>query len=1605
MIQFNKTFFQFTKRFALVCTLIGMSSTAFALSHDGTHTTEVSVSAHPTAAGKVYIRDYYTENYNGTTKATQSCNFLGSNWNSADTQTFYMLAEGTPTEEETKSKYPYLESTVCLWDQWSDGLNYSNKDLEPKDGYIIQRNEWDNEDKDQTISRTLTAYWITPKITTVTPTNDAITVVDPSSTQESVSFLYDVSEAKSDKNFEFWILENVNQTEDIVLKIGNITTQEAEDKDYISKITVPINYTPTGVHNLEGTIYHLRAASKYIGLDSNNKPNTESIEKESVITIKEDYRPQFVMQELKQENTSTNTTVIIPLQNINKAAASQNASWTCDISNKEGFADPIKKNDNIEIEFSIDDDLDQPKTYYTTLTVTCTYNDKRRDSEGKPSPTPGLVCTKTCVIEVTLQPSGTSILTFKDLDNQDITEINFNKTYPNGDSKGIRIQKAKVSNIVVSWDGISNSNSTIDGALTFEQSDLNVVVKLNENTKPGNYLGKLKVSAMSTIPDQTVSPDYIDVTANVTLQPINLNAYPGDGCAYLEWNEVPGATEYKIEWTGTASGNYTVNKDQLEVTIDKLNNSTTTAPTEYCFQVTAVYSPNTKYNSISDKICVEPRDLVTEITETTAPKTGIFTGTEHAEDSHPMDGTFPYMTKRNIDVSAAFGDEGPLFDKLVIFGLTTNINNEQKNKYHDLSDITKAKTPCYIYIKQGDKYVLSHIGEGKNIVYQFVDNMNTSAKDPNYNIEGDNVYFTGYCPSTSTGNTWDHNGGAINAGSLGHAKEIYLDNLQLYARNTTKVHSIDKDSLVDDFLAEGTDLFMKGSGAAIAIYGNGVIHISGNNVLQGSYGMTFESTNSNLKVTYEQESSPIQCYKLSNERAVLSIDDKWNNNNTNGSLKFSTNHTRNPLLIDLGNTGNLTLGGGQIYFNNKSNTQIVGGITASVETKVGSKQLYGAANGSVKNNESTADKDMHYRVFFNDGTYYATYPLVCPLGYSVDGGSYICNFADTPKNEKGKDLFKIAANISSEIGTINDNGLVSFSVTGFDKLLDNIFPKANYMVTTDNNTQLFASLKGYYATTAKYKHESLSAPTGAVYLYLPRDAEAQISGWAICKPKYEITQPDGTTVTEGGTIEQELLTTPAGEPVPSEKLIATTKLLYTTIDDISKTVFESSGAATIQSLEHYVFNEKDYTISDKIYMLLPVISGQWKMIVPPFDVHNVYIIESCPEEYLKEKYGTEQRYGGKKIIGEGITRAREEQATRTMALIALWGGDLEENNKVNDEDFFGSTENSYGSFVTEWMNEYVESKPIIKQVYHYTGNNGEYPTGMKWWDANYYLYTSPSKIWTATSEQVEEENKVTFGTDWDYVRVQSKPHGNTVIMQRGEVYTMQFPATVGTTYNDWNYWTGKYILLEGFGPQTIYGSESAKINLSTITEPSLNYALLAGNASFAAPTVSSEILFNLEENNNKVWDFVRTGVEEGAASPTPSHKLLPMEGFLFANVDIEPKISTNEQGQTIQTQKIAKAIKMETGEVMYEVKTEIIDNGDPGLGSGVPTIMNGMTLIVEPTSEGLTITPIKEQHVMLFDADGKMIFSKHLTAEENVTLPTGVYVVRGEYEQVKAIKK
>ena len=241
---------------------------------------------------------------------------------------------------------------------------------------------------------------------------------------------------------------------------------------------------------------------------------------------------------------------------------------------------------------------------------------------------------------------------------------------------------------------------------------------------------------------------------------------------------------------------------------------------------------------------------------------------------------------------------------------------------------------------------------------------------------------------------------------------------------------------------------------------------------------------------------------------------------------------------------------------------------------------------------------------------------------------------------------------------------------------------------------------------------------------------------------------------------------------------------------------------------------------------------------------------------------------------------------------------------------------------------------------------------------------------------------------------------------------MQFPHNIiGGTHDpskQWDYWTGKYLLIEstsktgeGDDVHTISGTDYKASGLFGAGVGS-GYATMRGNATFAelteleSPTTNTS-LWTVKKKANQ---DVEIKDEDGTTTTTVKrdvHEFVPMgedaslspaEGMIVAN--FTPPANMR-----------ARSINYRTGEVTYEK----IDDNNPGLGSGIPTIMGDLSLMVVPTPEGLTITPLKEQHVMLFDAEGKMIFSKYMSEEESVSLPTGVYVVRGEYEQVKAIKK
>jgi hypothetical protein len=486
-------------------------------------------------------------------------------------------------------------------------------------------------------------------------------------------------------------------------------------------------------------------------------------------------------------------------------------------------------------------------------------------------------------------------------------------------------------------------------------------------------------------------------------------------------------------------------------------------------------------------------------------------------------------------------------------------------------------------------------------------------------------------------------------------------------------------------------------------------------------------------------------------------------------------------------------------------------------------------------------------------------------------------------------------------------------------------------------------------------------------------------------------------VSAGGTTE---VVPTTKVPGAKSSLKLTNRLLYTKIDETTKNVIKDldlSGKDATVTLGHHITNSDEYTINDKVYMLLPVVAGQWNMFVAPFDVHNVYAIEAYPESLLKKVYGEEKRAGTGRYYITDIDGARNAQAKRLFDLLVYWM-----SVKDLDVDFFGVA-GGYGNFVETWMNYEAANKemkggvevdgdytPTIEQLYHFTGTTGTYPNAMKWYEANYYLYQS-SGLWEFNAEIGAVE------TDWIEVTEQSVPRSTgtpNTIMHKGGFYSLQFPSNYS---NGWDYWTGKYILLEGYGPQTIDGSSVINNVLPTIVNTPDNAVQLYGNASFAnSQSFQHENLYHTALNDKGVLDFVRKTDEKAFFAP--------MDGFAIGDLDGAIETITTEAGQIMQQQRKAKSINMQTGEVVYEQSTTILDD-NPGVATDLPTIMGDVALIVMPTETGLVMVPKYPQQVMIYDVEGKLIFNQYVVEEQAVALPSSMYIVRGEQDKIKVVKK
>lgn len=1629
----------------------------------GVHTSKVDVLVYPDESitgdkipGKAYI--HYSDFKNFTEEDIRSNNIT----NHIDYECTQDRLAATDADDIHRHYIRAIPENDYLWDGWYEkGDDEKLSKLMTKELYYyhetgINADPKDDDKNSGIVEAQFLAKWLYPRVESASKTEETITIDNNEKQFESVTFK--LKEAQSKDNFDINCQDNG----------FDIISTTASSQSYPEEITVQIQYTPNGVHTADASDDKVSKGvvttqSKYHGYEE------KFSSKQFTWIVKENYTPSFNVTTIcefeavpeEQQSTLVASGSIGPNTADWNYAASQGAPISDYGLDPIALEDDIIKNgciwkiklENLNEEncFSINTDkatkesessdyfivdrddlinteqeliiykprqLDlaggetSDKVFEATLSLICTYYDaigQEIVSEEKNITLRGKV-----LVDPTIKLAGA---TTAEIEFKDVIYCAPEATLKYSDGTIVEAQDIRyITNVPNEF--INEKSSECEYiTITPNRANNEVVTSLVKGITLGDHEAILTLEDRR---DNTVSAT-LTVKANVKLANPVLEGVAGNNMVHLDWSktEVHGAEEFIVRYTEKDKDGTT-----NTVTLDPYDDTETDADIRlpdgngktYTFTVTARHTTdaleNNVFESVSNTITLHPADIPQEIIYASRVTT-LFTGTEEFDEKNDIKGKFPYKQKRRIDVSAAFNEEGnALFDYIAIFGLTTS-------KVEDTNPIIKeetAETPCYWYKRTDNStYTLQKIKDADSY------GMNQSSKHPEFTRtlkSNEKLYITGYCPYASTGSTWSENAVLHITGKASQSFDLYLDNAEIYAKpkdvTITNVTETNVTEIINQWLLEKIG-YMQGSGAVIAFtstdYGFAPkIHLSGNNVLTSTDGIKLNGNatikvgnkNNTFYLNYDQQSAPIQFLLTKTGQVTkLTIDDIWpSGSRTNGALKLDASSSNAP-LIDAGYPESaVSFSGGQIVFCNK-NLPLVSyskyirtdkSINTDKGTQTNDITIYGATSHTVNSDQGTKATHIggatsdNIEVFFQDGTFSATQTLNVPQKTIVTGGTYLCDFDrdmydsyDVNKKKLQKIEIDTKTIIGNNIATLNNGYLIFKSgITGFRTLMDTIILKANWI-----DGGVVASLASYYNGTSKnYGFYSLTPSEEKIYLMLPKEADPIIKNWVVVGPQYSDI---------GGN-----------KAIPS--------VLNSGDDTFGKTnmlLFVDGNTHKIESLNYGLtpsaaINQTDYIVSDKVYIMKPIVATDWMLFCPPFDVANVYIVEAYPEKQLIADFKGEN--DKVTIKGEtNIANARQAQHLRFMDLYTAWykynGGD----------DFYDGKE--IGEFIGTWAT-YESSKgkdggtpapgsnyqPVINQLYHYTGHNGTYPEGMKWYDAHYYLYESVGS-WTAQNGD--------YKPTWNVVTTQSG--NNAAIMKAGKVYALNFPYNVIGGHNPettWDYWTGKYIIIESTvkaNGHTIPGTLYDWRGIKTIDEST---AWMCGNPTFASSQVT-------DANDSQIWQVDPIyGYTQIIEDPTTgkldtticvnsyqmvrqanaSFDVYPTRGFVLAD-PIEPS------GMR------ARTINYQTGEVTYETIEGEDDNDDPGVSTGIPTIMGDVSILVIPTDEGLTIIPREPQQVMLYNAEGKLLFSQHLSAEEHINVPTGAYIVRGEHNQVKAIKK
>lgn len=1170
----------------------------------------------------------------------------------------------------------------------------------------------------------------------------------------------------------------------------------------------------------------------------------------------------------------------------------------------------------------------------------------------------------------------------------------------------IRVSKQNVSNVVYSWipefADIFQYDASVEGQVTISAKP----------AAPGTYSTTLVATGTNTLAGHTseTTTTNLPILVKIGLQKPILSSWCVSDSIYLQWNTIQFAEKYTIyEINGTTKTPVIPNR-QVENGKEIIAVLASSATKTYQVEAKGTYN-SVEYTVWTDAVTQK----VGNLTATSVPYWNLYTGTACTSV-----GGFSgkVIKKTRVDLSHVFDKNGKaLFDELYVFGETVSSDGTTSIKAATADAVGTAVTPCYVFKKTTD---------GISYAYdRTIDNVGTGSKKlpsegtHNWTTTGSlKLYFTGWCPFGSNGKDKNDEGIIYIKGAAGTSVDIYLEDCYLYARKHTSTgySSGGKDGGMPTYSSIGQ--VSEGSGSPIVFECTSnknsgkpfvaTIHTRGTNVLLSQMGCTLSFIS-----TCGQYSSSVYIRPAKSQSYTeLNFDDKWPVDfndaglyeRTNGYLHLQKSSTNSP-SIDYGNQyGVVNFNGGRIELQNSTSASGYYNNTLAICYRSGKSSLVPLGLGMGEDGTEGI-------VNFNDGTIYTTpvkprdaykdfyepldvngysTTLRCPEKTYIKGGSHSSEIracssvtsSGASPTDGVSTLVKLDYKVEPDF--IDEN--THLAKPGF-------FPETiECKGCGEDGSNIELNLKEYYAENAEqyangfYGMESL-APDDASYVHLWVPGKGRkvydIIPWVTCMPNIEIKK-SGVEIVVGGD-----------QIVDGAEDVQVKHLLYANIDSRMSTILKEKkfgtytyeapvqvpGSNTYTTMKpdkvgtdryYTISNKTEYKIYDAIYYITTATADIWTTFAAPFDITNVYVVETYPESVLSSM---------------GIENALTEQATKNLDFASILGGNIALAQKIN-------ANGSFDKYYREFLN-YAYQRDTTEKTRVYPRPASGYPkyvpkdytdnyVGRRLlksfqkgqWDANYFLYKSQNNTW--------KFDGTNFTTDWEMAVPVTKTIGETertVVMEEGKIYALMFPYCTnceeGNERTQWDYWTGKLLIFEGFGPQKIQGTDSQEMLLQPFTNS--NEGVLRGNATMAilnVPNTSTLKNAFFQENGKNAFYLDNTHEQMGK---------LPAGGvFMLANGSVPSAAPAN-----------AKYIHVRSGLVTYDQETETT--------TGVPTIAGGRTLIVNSVDGGLMVIPVVAQQVGIYGSAGQLIASDYMTDETTLSLPAGIYMVRGEKETAKVI--